>query len=133
MSVVDASAIAELLLGMPLAPAAEPHVFETEEGVAAPDLLNAEILHVLRRYERRGIIDAQRSREAVADLSDLPITRYPTMALLERAWALRQNLTAYDAMYVALSEALGAHLVTTDGRLAAAARAHARIAVVLLS
>lgn len=133
MTVVDASAIAELLLRLPLAPAAERHVFEAEDGAAAPDLLNAEILHVLRRYERRGVIDEQRSREAVADLSDLPIARYPTMSLLERAWALRRNLTAYDAMYAALAEALGTPLVTTDGRLAAAARAHARITVVLLA
>lgn len=133
MTVVDASAITELLLGLPLASAAEPHVFDADEGAAAPDLLNAEILHVLRRYERRGVIDAQRSREAIADLSDLPITRYPTMTLLERAWTLRQNLTAYDAMYAALAEALGAPLVTADGRLAAAARSHARIAVVLLT
>lgn len=117
---------------MPLAQDAEEQVFDAEDGSAAPDLLNAEILHVLRRYERRGVIDAQRSRQAIADLSDLPITRYPTMALLERAWTLRQNMTAYDAMYAALAQALGAPLVTTDARLAAAARAHARIAVVLL-
>lgn len=132
MTVVDASAVAELLLGLPLGSAAEQHVFEAE-GAAAPDLLNAEILHVLRRYERRGVIDTQRSREAIVDLFDLPITRYPTMALLERAWTLRRNLTAYDAMYAALAEAIGAPLVTADARLAAAARAHTRIAVVLLA
>jgi predicted nucleic acid-binding protein len=133
VTVVDASVIAELLLGLPLAPAVERHVFEAEAGAAAPDLLNAEILHVLRRYEQRGVIDAQRSHAAIADLADLPVTRYPTMALLERAWALRQNLTAYDAMYAALAEALDAPLVTADGRLAAAARALTRIRVVLLA
>lgn len=133
MTVVDASAVAELLLGLPLGSAAEQHVFEAEEGAAAPDLLNAEILHVLRRYERRGVIDTQRSREAIVDLFDLPITRYPTMALLERAWTLRRNLTAYDALYAALAEAIGAPLVTADARLAAAARAHTRIAIVLLA
>lgn len=132
MTVVDASAVAELLLGMPLARDAEAQVFDVETGAAAPDLLNAEVLHVLRRYERRGIIDARRSREAIADLTDLPIARYPTLAMLERAWMLRQNLTAYDAMYVALAQALGAPLVTTDSGLATAARAHAGIAVVLL-
>jgi predicted nucleic acid-binding protein len=131
MTVVDASAVAELLLGMPLARAAERHVFDAQ-GAAAPDLLNAEILHVLRRYERRGVIDAERSSQAVADLTDLPIARYPTLALLERAWTLRSNLTSYDAMYAALAQALAASLVTTDGRLAKAARVHARIAVVLL-
>ncbi|CAN5242928.1 hypothetical protein BH18CHL2_BH18CHL2_00560 [soil metagenome] len=132
MTVVDASAVAELLLKLPLGSAAERHVFDGA-GAAAPDLLNAEILHVLRRYELRGIIDAGRSREALADLLDLPITRYPTAALLERAWALRWNLTAYDAIYAALAEALGAPLITTDAKLASAARTHARIAVVVLA
>lgn len=129
---MDASAVAELLLGRPLARAVEAHVFDGESGAHAPDLLNAEILHVLRRHERRGVIDAERSRAAISDLLDLPITRYPTTALLERAWVLRANLTAYDAMYVALAEALDAPLVTMDARLAAAARTHAHIEVALL-
>jgi predicted nucleic acid-binding protein len=132
MTVVDASAVAELLLGLPLRDAAERHLFDGA-GAAAPDLLNAEILHVLRRYELRGIIDAGRSREALADLLDLPITRYPTATLLERAWALRWNLTAYDAIYAALAEALGARLITADAKLASAARTHARIVVVVLA
>lgn len=102
-------------------------------GAHAPDLLNAEVLHVLRRYGRQGVITAQRSREMVRDLADLPIARYPTMALIDRAWSLRANLTAYDAMYVALAEALDAPLVTADARLAAAARTHAGIEVALLA
>jgi predicted nucleic acid-binding protein len=115
------------LLGLPLARAAEPHLFGSEPA-AAPDLLNAEVLHVLRHYERRGAIDAGWSRQALEDLVDLPIVRYPTLALLEGAWTLRRNLTGYDAMY-----ALGAPLVTSDSRLAAAARQHAGVSVVLLS
>lgn len=130
---MDASAVAELLLGRPLARAVEAYVFDSESGAQAPDLLNVEILHVLRRHERRGVIDPERSRAAISDLSDLPITRYPTIALVERAWALRANLTAYDAMYVALAEALDAPLVTADARLASAARAHTHIEVALLS
>lgn len=102
-------------------------------GANAPDLLNAELLHVVRRYEQRRVIDSERSRRAIADLIDLPIARYPTMVLLERAWDLRQNMTAYDAMYAALAQALGAPLVTTDARLALAARTHAGIEVVLLA
>ena len=94
--------------------------------------MNAEILHVLRHYERRGTIDAGRSREALDDLIDLPIVRYPTLALLEGAWTLRRNLTAYDAMYAALAAALGAPLVTSDARLATAARQHAGVSVILL-
>jgi predicted nucleic acid-binding protein len=120
------------LLGLPLARAAEPHLFGSEPA-AAPDLLNAEVLHVLRHYERRGAIDAGWSRQALEDLVDLPIVRYPTLALLEGAWTLRRNLTGYDAMYAALAAALGAPLVTSDSRLAAAARQHAGVSVVLLS
>lgn len=107
-------------------------MFDAQRGAHAPDLLNVEILHVLRRYEHRGVIDHERSRAAIADLLDLPITRYPTTALVERAWALRRNLTAYDAMYVALAEALDAPLVTVDARLAAAARTHTGITVTLI-
>ena len=87
---------------------------------------------MLRRYERRDLIDARRSREALEDLLDLPIACYPATAVLERAWTLRLNLTAYDAMYAALADALGVAVVTADDRLAAAARRHAHIPVVLL-
>jgi predicted nucleic acid-binding protein len=110
-----------------LAEAAERHVFGTADGVAAPDLLNAEVLHVIRRYERRGIIDRERSRVALGDLLDLPVARYPTLPLLERAWGLRGALIGYDAMYVALAEALEGALVTFDARLASAARRHVEV------
>jgi predicted nucleic acid-binding protein len=121
-----------LLLGLPFARAAEPHVFDAPDGAAAPDLLNTEVLHVIRRYERMRVIDAKRSRDAAEILADLPIARYPTLSLLERAWGLRRNLTAYDAMYAALAEALGTPLVTTDARLASAVREHTRAIAVLL-
>lgn len=129
---MDASVVAELILGKPLGRRVEPFVFEGS-GAHAPDLLNTEVLQVIRRYERRHVIDETRSREAMADLADLPIARYPTLPLLERAWSMRANVTAYDAMYVALAEALDTPLVTVDARLAAAARTHARIEVVLLA
>jgi predicted nucleic acid-binding protein len=66
-------------------------------------------------------------RAALADLSDLPLYRYPHDFLLPRVWDLRNNLTAYDAVYVALAEALDAPLLTRDRHLAAAAGHHARI------
>ena len=122
-----------LLLRLPLAEAAEEHIFDAQERSAAPDLLNAEVLHALRRFERRGELDADRSAAAIQDLSVLPIARYPTIALLERAWELRHNFTAYDALYVALAEALATSLVTSDEHLASAVHAHARIAVILLA
>jgi len=121
-----------LLLRLPLADLAERHVFDPRQPASAPDLLNVEVLHALRRFERRRELDEARSSAAIDDLSDLPIVRYPTSALLDRAWRLRRNVTAYDAMYVALAEALDTMLVTSDGHLAAAARDHAHISVVLL-
>jgi predicted nucleic acid-binding protein len=108
-------------------------VFDRAESASAPDLLNAEVLQILRQHERRSLIDASRSRLALETLTNLPITRYPTLNLLDRAWGLRHNLTAYDAMHAALALALGVSLVTADGRLAAAARDHVRVSVVLLS
>lgn len=122
----------ELLLGLGLSRSAERYVFSAE-GAAAPDLLNAETLQEIRGRERRGRIDDARSREAVEDLLALPIVRYPTLQLLERAWRLRQNFTAYDAMYVALAEALDARLVTADGHLARALRDHSSVEVIHLA
>ena len=78
-------------------------------------------------------MDAQRSAAAIEDLLVLPITRYPTIALLERAWVLRHTFTSYDALYVALAEALETSLVTSDEHLASAVGAHASVAVVLIS
>ena len=110
----------------------EQHVFDPTARAVAPDLINAEVLHAIRRFERRRELDAERSAAAIDDLSDLPIARYPTLALLERAWTLRQNFAAYDAMYVALAEALDVALVTTDGHLAAAVRAMTGVGIVLV-
>ena len=87
----------------------------------------------VRRLERGRIIDAERSAGAVERLAQLPIARYPTGTLLDRAWALRQNFTEYDAMYVALAEALESPLVTADAHLARSVRDHSHAAVVLLS
>ncbi len=107
-------------------------MFDAAESAVAPDLLNAEVIHVIRAHERAKRIDEERSREAMRTLLDLPVTRYPTLSLLERAWALRHNFTAYDAMYVALTEALATSLVTADEGLARAARDHTGIEVTLL-
>lgn len=122
-----------LLLGLPLAEAAARHVFDTKKPATAPDLINAEVLHTIRRYEHRGNLERDRASEAIEDFLALPLVRYPTHPLIERAWQLRDNFTAYDAMYVALAEALAAPLVTADGPLASAARRHADIEVIHLS
>jgi hypothetical protein len=68
----------------------------------------------LRRYVRSAGISAERAAEALADFLDLPLTRYPHFVLLPRAWQMRHNLTAYDAAYLALAEALYAPLLTRD-------------------
>jgi predicted nucleic acid-binding protein len=90
-------------------------------------LLDVEVAQVIRRHAARGEIDDDRGRATLADLGDLPLYRFPHDFLLPRVWDLWNNLTAYDAVYVALAEALDAPLLTRDRRLAAAAGHHARI------
>jgi predicted nucleic acid-binding protein len=86
----------------------------------APHLIDVEVLHALRRMVRAGRITADRAADARTDLGDLAITRYGHEALSDRIWALRDNLTAYDATFVALAETLDVALVTCDERLARA-------------
>jgi predicted nucleic acid-binding protein len=128
MIVVDASVILEILLRTPAAARAEERVFGGQPA-AAPHLLDLEVAQVLRRYEATGRLDTTRGRDALADLADFPLTRYPHDLLLPRIWELRATLTAYDAAYVALAEALGATLVTRDERVAGAAGVRAPIEV----
>ena len=99
------------------------------ERPAAPDLLRVEVLSVIRREVSQRGLSLRRAEEAVADLLDLPITVYPTAPLLRRVWALRGKVSAYDACYVALAEALGAVLLTADARLAAAPGLRCRVEV----
>jgi len=128
--VVDASALIEVLLRTPAARTVENHLFAPGQTLHAPHLLDIEVAQVIRRYAARGEIDGERGRAALADLSDLPLQRYPHDFLLPRVWDLRNNLTAYDAVYVALAEALDAVLLTRDQRLAAAAGDHAGVELV---
>jgi predicted nucleic acid-binding protein len=125
--VVDASAVVEVLLGTPAAVAIERRLFDRSETLHAPHLLDIEVAHAVRRYAARGEIDGQRGRAALTDLADFPLYRYPHDPLLLRIWDLRQNFTAYDAVYVALAEELGFPLITRDRRLAGAAGHHAQI------
>lgn len=84
---------------------------------AAPHLLDTEVAHVLRKHVLGGRLEAGRAAEALADLDLLPLDRYPARPLLPRIWELRHNLSAYDATYVALAEALGVALITSERRL----------------
>ena len=130
MIVVDASALLEALLRTPAAKAVEKFLFNPRQTLHAPHLLDVEIAQVIRRYAANGEIDAERGRAALVDLADFPLHRYPHDFLLPRVWELRNNLTAYDAVYVALAETLDAPLLTRDRRLAAAPGHHARVELV---
>jgi predicted nucleic acid-binding protein len=127
--VLDASVVIEVLLGTPAGRAVEDRVLDSRVSLHAPHLIDVEVAHVLRRYESTGDLTPSRAAEAVEDLRELPITRHEHALLLPRIWRLRRNLTAYDAVYVALAEALDATLLTRDAKLARAAR-EARVELV---
>jgi predicted nucleic acid-binding protein len=125
--VVDASALIEVLLNTPSGSRITQRLFEGQETLHAPCLLDIEVAQVLRRYALAGELNATRGLQAIEDLSDFPLTRYPHDLFLPRIWELRHNVTAYDAAYIALAEALDAPLLTRDARLASAAGHHATI------
>src|ERR1700677_3607735 len=128
--VVDASALIEVLLRTSWAVSVEERLFAAGETLYAPYLIDIETAQVLRRYAAGGEIDGARGLAALNDLADFPLQRYPHDFLLPRVWDLRHNLTAYDAIYVALAEALDATLLTRDRRLAAASGHQARVQLV---
>jgi predicted nucleic acid-binding protein len=128
--VVDASALLEALLRTSAAKTVETWLLDPELTLHAPDLIDVEIAQVILRYAAHGDINSERGRSALADLADLRLNRYPHDVLLPRVWKLRNNLTAYDAVYVALAEVLDAPLLTRDRRLAAAAGHHVRVELI---
>lgn len=130
MIVLDASAAVEFLLRTEAGIALTGRLLAPETSLHAPYLLDVEVAQVLRRFSLRGEIEPDRARQALEDLADLPVERYPHEILLPRIWALRENLTAYDAAYVALAEVLGATLLTRDARISRASGHHARVEVV---
>lgn len=116
MIVLDASAAIDFLLAVGSGPLTE-RIVAAAPDLAAPHLIDVETIQVLRRYVAKGLVSAERAALAIADLSDLPLQRYPHTPLLPRAFALRANLTMYDAIYLALAEALNAPLLTRDSAL----------------
>ena len=119
MLVVDSSAALEALAARDPAPGLVERLAEDGD-LHAPHLIDTEVLHALRRMLRRGQISDDRAHDARTDFADLTLVRYPHEPLNDRVWELRENLTAYDATFVALAEALDVPLVTCDARLAAA-------------
>ena len=99
----------------------------TGQDLIAPELIDVEVASVLRRHWLAKTIPARRFAAAIADLMDIPLERYPALPFLPRIYELRANVSAYDAVYVALAEQLGCSLLTADQRLAAAPRAAVRV------
>jgi predicted nucleic acid-binding protein len=128
--VVDSSVVLEVLLRSRVASQIEERVLLSGETLHAPHILDLEVAQVLRRYAVSTSMKPERGLEALADLADLPITRYPHNIFLPRLWELRHNLTAYDAAYVALAEALPALLLTRDARLASTSGHEAAIGLI---
>jgi predicted nucleic acid-binding protein len=120
MIVLDASAVLELLLGTELGRAIADRIADPALGLHVPHLVDIEVAQALRRLVQSGELEQDTARIALEDLSSLDLERHAHEPLLGRIWALRENLTAYDATYVALAEALDAVLLTCDGRLARA-------------
>ena len=134
MLVVDASALTELILGRRAGDVVGEHLVHHRFAVHAPHLVDVEVLSALRRLVASGEATAERAGEAIGDLLDLPIERYPHDILVPRIWELRENFSAYDAGYVALAEAVADEpvpLLTADARLALAITAHCDVPVLL--
>ncbi len=121
MPVVDASVLVTYLVGGEAADVRE-RLLSVREWWWAPHLVDAEVGHVLRRATANGELTVPRAAAALADLGGLPLRRAAHVGLLERAWALRHNLSFYDALYVALAERLEMPLLTLDRHLAGAPR-----------
>lgn len=125
MIVLDAGIVVAMLVG-----GLEPERFGDEE-LAAPHLLDSEVLNALRRLIMRNELTEAQGQAAVAGFLGLTLTRYGASPLRRRIWELRHNLSSYDATYLALAEAIGATaLWTTDARIARAPELRCRIEVV---
>jgi predicted nucleic acid-binding protein len=120
MIVLDASAAVELLLNTPASVRVAERIADPSLSLHAPHLLAIEVSQVLRRFTSTGAISSETAEECLFDLQGLDLAHYAHEPFLPRMWQLRENLTAYDAVYVALAETLRAPLLTFDERLARA-------------
>jgi predicted nucleic acid-binding protein len=124
--VLDTSAVVDALAGRPPDERLLARL-GSDGDLHAPHLLDVELLHALRRLVAAGHLSEDRAADARSDFDDLTIARYEHGFLADRIWELRHHLTAYDATFVALSEALDVPLVTCDRRLAATPGHRARV------
>lgn len=123
--VADASALVEYLLGSERSTRAAEVIEDREVDLHTAGLCDVEVVSALRGLIRGREIDVARAHEALEDYAELPLSRHGHVPLLVRVLELRDNLSAYDATYVALAEALSAELLTCDAGLRAAVRKHA--------
>jgi predicted nucleic acid-binding protein len=127
--VLDASAAVEFLLHTAPGILIARRILSAGETLHAPYLIDAEVTQVLRCNVTTGILSQVRGQEALQDFADMRLRRYPHVPFLGRVWALRKNITAYDALYIALAERLDATLLTRDRKLAAVPGHRARVQV----
>lgn len=130
MIVLDASAVVEMILGTPAGQLVSARIADPAEGLHVPHLADVEVVQALRRYVREGDIDAGSAKAALDDFRALDLQRHAHEPLLDRVWELRANLTAYDAVYVALAEVLDSQLLTCDRPLSRAPGLGRRIVLI---
>jgi predicted nucleic acid-binding protein len=130
VKVLDASVLVEYLVDGEHGPEARRRIRSSSGWLWAPSVVDAEVGHALRGEVRAGALSARAAREALADLMEMKLERVGHRLLAERAWELRENVSFYDGLYVALAEALGAPLLTFDRRLAKAPGVRAEIELV---
>ena len=128
--VLDASGAIEFLLNTARGRKVGARLADHAEIVHAPHLIDIEIAHVLRRYVLDGTFGERHAARTLRHWRQLDVERYPHEPFLDRVWGLRDNVTAYDAIYVALAEALGEMLVTADRRLAGSPGLNVRVELV---
>jgi predicted nucleic acid-binding protein len=132
VTVVDTGGVVDVLLGTGSVDEIVD-LLGREPTVAAPDVVVFETLSVMRRLTQHGDLDPHRAAAAIEDFGDFRIGLFPSMPLRNRAWELRANMTAADALYVALAEQLGEPLATKDRSLARAARDHTDVETIELA
>jgi predicted nucleic acid-binding protein len=127
MIVPDASVVLEVILRTKRGLKIEARLLSSRETLHAPHFIDLEVCQVLRRYLLNKDLTAERAADAIEDFQSIRIFRYPHRIFVDRIWELRNNMTAYDAAYVAVAETIGAHLLTTDKRLASTSHHSATI------
>lgn len=125
MIVIDASVLVNALTDDGETGAVARERLTWEHRIVAPQLIDLEVISVLRTLVRRGLLDPDRASVAVVELNRFPIDRYDHDGIVPRIWELRDALSAYDAAYLALAETLRCRLLTNDAKLAKGAE-HAK-------